>query len=102
MSWSNYLYNEELNVAIEIGKKSYNNIDDEYIPDLEEVNDILCHERYTPEEKCGAVRAIFDKSIIWDNLDFVISYLINNYEGWEILPEDDEKLYNAKRLNLSY
>ena len=95
MSWMNYLYNEKANVAVEIGKKNDNDIDNEVVPDLKKVNDILCSERYTPEEKCGAVRVIFDESVTWDSLDFVISYMVINYKGWEVMSESDKKLDTA-------
>ena len=86
MSWTNYLYNEKLNIAIEIGKTDYNDIDE----DLEESLIELIEYMEREEKDLQVILYLWNKIYVYDTMGILVSLFIKRYvRYWKIIHEDE-------------
>jgi len=87
MGWANYLYNDELDIAIEIGKINYDDLNENTWEALEE----FIEYQEEPEHHEVVKNYLWGKCMMFNAMHGTISMFLDIYgrENWYILPEEN-------------
>lgn len=89
MTWSNYLVNEELRVAIEVGKFDYDDCYDDLSDNFRELETYLNRED-SDGSSTEVVKYILDKIVTFDPDVLLYSLFLNKYgTDWVVKHETD-------------
>ncbi len=88
MGWSNYLINKDKTVALEIGKTSYNDINEGTWESLEALTFYM---NETEDRKIDVINYLWDRVSMNNVIEGMISIFIEWYEegDWEIINEEE-------------